>query len=139
MFDLGLEDNGDSMGFSRKEWDFAFERLISLAGDVGADCKVLMTRNVEGSEVEVGPREGGKDTSCSGKLMVRRRPKNVDDVIETRIAVVGNGMWFTMEGAGHILTDHSRCWEIHSSWSTGQRRSRRWTRKGSSQSLQTQT
>jgi GTPase len=92
MFDLGLEDSGDSMGFSRKEWDFALERLISSAKDVGADCRVLMTRNVEGSEVEVGPREGGKDTSCSGKLMVRRRPKNVDNVIETRIAVVGNGL-----------------------------------------------
>lgn len=92
MFDLGLEDNGESMGFSKKEWDFALERLTRSAADVGADCKMLMTRNIEGSEVEVGPREGGKDTSCSGKVMVRRAPKNVDDVIETRIAVVGNGM-----------------------------------------------
>jgi GTPase len=97
MFDLGLEDNGDSMGFARKDWDFALERVISCAEDVGADCRVLMTRNVEGSEIEVGPREGGKDTSCSGKLMVRRRPKNVDDVIETRIAVVGNGSWFSTQ------------------------------------------
>lgn len=91
MFDLGLEDNGESMGFASKEWDFALERLITSAGHVGADCRLLMTRNIEGSEVEVGPREEGKDTSCSGKLMVRRRPKTVDDVIETRIAVVGNG------------------------------------------------
>ncbi|QDS75856.1 hypothetical protein FKW77_001530 [Venturia effusa] len=90
MFDLGLEDNGESMGFGRKEWDFALQRLKTCTDEVGADCRVLMTRNIDGSEVEVGPRDSGKDTSCSGKLMVRRRPKNVDDVIETRIAVVGN-------------------------------------------------
>lgn len=93
MFDLGLEDNGESMGFGKKEWDFALERLKTCTDQLGADCRVLMTRNIEGSEVEVGPRENRKDTSYSGKLMVRRRPKNVNDVIETRIAVVGNGMW----------------------------------------------
>ncbi|TID13020.1 putative elongation factor tu gtp binding domain-containing protein [Venturia nashicola] len=90
MFDLGLEDNGESMGFGKKEWDFALQRLNTCTDEVEADCRVLMTRNIEGSEVEIGPRDGGKDISCSGKLMVRRRPKNVDDVIETRIAVVGN-------------------------------------------------
>jgi len=32
-----------------------------------------------------------KDKSCSGKVMIRRHPDSVDDVIETRISVVGNG------------------------------------------------
>ncbi|KAF2140530.1 uncharacterized protein K452DRAFT_273127 [Aplosporella prunicola CBS 121167] len=88
LFDLGLEDNGDSMGFSRENWDFALERLKKAAAVANADCRLLMTRNVDG-EVEVGPANS-KDTSVSGKLIVRRKPETVDDVIETRIAVVGN-------------------------------------------------
>jgi GTPase len=94
LFDMGLEDNGDSMGFGKDEWERALKRMQSTANDLGADVKVLITRNVsvasKDDEIEVGPRDA-KDTACSGKLMVRKRPASVNDVIETRIAVVGNG------------------------------------------------
>ncbi len=90
IFDLGLEDNGDTMGFTRDNWEFALKRLEGVADKLKADCRVLMTRNVGTGEEEVGPRDA-KDTACSGKVMVRQRPQNVDDVIEMRIAVVGNG------------------------------------------------
>jgi hypothetical protein len=87
MFDLGLEDNGDSMNFDKSDWDFALARLHSVTESLGADYRVLMTKNVGGDdEVEVSPKE----KACTGKLMIRRRPNSVDDVIETRIAVVGN-------------------------------------------------
>lgn len=88
LFDLGLEDNGDSMNFSKEEWESALARLEQAAGSANADCRLLMTRNV-GGEVEVGPATP-KDTGACAKLMIRRKPETVDDVIETRIAVVGN-------------------------------------------------
>jgi GTPase len=88
LFDLGLEDNGDTMGFEKEGWEFALKRLDDAAREAGAECSVLMTRNV-GGVGDVGA--AGKDVSCSGKIMVRRKPQSVDDVIETRIAVVGNG------------------------------------------------
>lgn len=88
LFDLGLENNGDSMGFSKDNWDYALARLEKAAADVNADCSLLMTRNV-GGDVDVGPANP-KDTSLSGKLIIRHKPESVDDVIETRIAVVGN-------------------------------------------------
>ncbi|KAI4814787.1 P-loop containing nucleoside triphosphate hydrolase protein, partial [Aureobasidium sp. EXF-8845] len=87
LFDLGLEDNGDSMNFDKNDWDFALARLHSVTESIGADYRILMTKNVGGDdEVEVSPKE----KACSGKLMIRRRPNSVDNVIETRIAVVGN-------------------------------------------------
>lgn len=90
LFDLGLEDSGESMSFSKDNWKFALERLGKVCDGLKADYKILMTRNVSDDEVlEVGPRDA-KDTGCSGKLILRKRPENVDDVIETRIAVVGN-------------------------------------------------
>ncbi|KAF2727208.1 P-loop containing nucleoside triphosphate hydrolase protein [Polyplosphaeria fusca] len=88
LFDLGLEDNGDPMDFSKEEWEDALKRVRELCEELKADYKILMTRNV-GGDVEVGP-VNAKEKGASGKLILRRRPESVDDVIETRIAVVGN-------------------------------------------------
>jgi hypothetical protein len=84
-----MEDSGDSMGFTKSQWDFALERIRAVCEQIKADYKMLMTRNV-GGDVEVGPRDA-KDTGFSGKMILRQQPQSVDDVIETRIAVVGNG------------------------------------------------
>jgi len=93
LFDIGLEDNGDPMGFEQKDWDIAYTRVLACAKDEKADVRLLMTRNVATTAgervVEVDTTES-KDRSCSGKVMIRRIPQSVDDVIETRIAVVGN-------------------------------------------------
>lgn len=89
LFDLGQEDNGESMAFSKEQWDVALDRIRKAARMLKADCRMLMTRNVGGDE-EVGPLHE-KDKGLSGKMMIRKAPETVEDVIETRIAVVGNG------------------------------------------------
>ena len=90
LFDLGQEDNGDSMGFSKEQWDVALDRIRRAGAVLQAECRVLMTRNVGGDEEVESPSE--KDKSCTGKIMIRQAPETPEDVIETRIAVVGNGM-----------------------------------------------
>ena len=90
LFDLGLEDKGDVMGFSKEDWEFALARLQHTAQGINADCRILATWGVGGAE-EIQVERKGKDKGVYGKLMIRRRPDSVDDVIETRIAVVGNG------------------------------------------------
>lgn len=89
LFDVGLEDNGDSQLLTEQEWDAAIARLQGIVEKLKADWKVLMTKNVPNSPVDVG-NENNKARGCIGKLMIRRRPVDVDDQIETRIAVVGN-------------------------------------------------
>ncbi|KAF2710259.1 hypothetical protein K504DRAFT_377907 [Pleomassaria siparia CBS 279.74] len=90
LFDLGLEDNGESMEFTKEQWETALARLKETCEHLKADVKLLMTRNVgvEGDGIEMGSL--AKDKGASGKLILRKRPESVDDVIETRIAVVGN-------------------------------------------------
>ncbi|MCJ1445008.1 MAG: hypothetical protein MMC23_005512 [Stictis urceolatum] len=88
LFELGQENNGESMGFSKAQWDTAIDRLQEAARQLQADCRVLLTRNV-GGEFEIGSLND-KNTDASGKVMIRQRPETVEDVIETRIAVVGN-------------------------------------------------
>ena len=89
LFDLGQEDNGESMAFSKEQWDVALDRIRRAAKTLQAECRILMTRNVGGPE-EVGT-VNEKDKSATGKIMIRQEPETPEDVIETRIAVVGNG------------------------------------------------
>ncbi|KAF1827087.1 P-loop containing nucleoside triphosphate hydrolase protein [Dissoconium aciculare CBS 342.82] len=89
LFDVGLEDNGDSQALTEQEWEASVARLQVVFERLRADWKILITKNVQGSEVDVG-NDLKKERGCVGKLMIRRRPEHVDDTIETRIAVVGN-------------------------------------------------
>lgn len=88
LFDLGQEDNGESMAFSKEQWDFALDRIRRAAKMLQAECQILMTRNVGGLEEAETVNE--KEKSVTGKIMIRQEPETPEDVIETRIAVVGN-------------------------------------------------
>lgn len=92
LFDIGFEHNGDSMHLNKADWERAWGRLQTAAKQVNADCQLLLTRNVEG-DVDVGSiasDKSKKDKDCSGKILIRQNPASVENVIETRIAVVGN-------------------------------------------------
>ncbi|KAK4212004.1 P-loop containing nucleoside triphosphate hydrolase protein [Rhypophila decipiens] len=86
VFDLGFEHNGDSMKLTREEWATAYTRMVEAAKKLRADCQLLLTKNV-GGDLDGTPT---KDMECSGKVMIRQAPATVEEVIETRIAVVGN-------------------------------------------------
>lgn len=88
VFELGYENSGDSMKLTPEQWHAAHRRLVAAAKGAGADCELLLTRNV-GGDVEAAV--AARDACCSAKVLVRRVPSRPEDVIETRIAVVGNG------------------------------------------------
>ena len=88
LFDLGLEDNGDSMDFTKEQWNLALNRITKAADAVKAAVNVLLTFNV-GGENEAQTLNK-KDSSSHGKLLIRQAPATAEEVIETRIAVVGN-------------------------------------------------
>ncbi|KAI8966685.1 P-loop containing nucleoside triphosphate hydrolase protein [Daldinia sp. FL1419] len=89
VFDLGFENNGESMRLTRDEWPVALERLKETAKKAHADCDILLTKNV-GGDVEAESASQSKDTDCTGKILIRQTPSTIEKVIETRIAVVGN-------------------------------------------------
>lgn len=90
IFEAGQEYSGESMSLSREEWDFAFIRLSTAAAKLQADCQLLLTHNVGGVLEAESSNEKNLGTDCSGKILIRQHPTTVEDVIETRIAVVGN-------------------------------------------------
>lgn len=89
VFEIGFENNGDSMKLSLQQWELAYNRLVAATKQVKANCQLLLTKNV-GGEAEGQPPTNPKDKDCSGKVLIRQVPATVEDVIETRIAVVGN-------------------------------------------------
>lgn len=92
VFEVGFENNGDSMQLTPKEWDQAYKKLVEGAKRIRADCELLITKNVGGDkEAASTTAKPSKDKSCSGKILIRQVPSKTEDVIETRIAVVGNG------------------------------------------------
>ena len=88
LFELGQEDNGESMAFSKPDWDAALARITTAAKAIKADARVLLTHNVGGDEE--AETKNDKDKHCHGKLLIRQHPATPEEVIETRIAVVGN-------------------------------------------------
>jgi GTPase len=86
VFEVGFENNGDSMQLSKNEWEVAMKRLTEAAKKNRADCQVLLTKGVGGEK----EGRGKEEKECSGKILVRQHPASVEEVIETRIAVVGN-------------------------------------------------
>lgn len=94
LFDIGFEHNGDSMHLDKADWGRAWDRLQAAAKQVNADCQLLLSRNVggdaDGNATASDKGKKDKDKDCSSKILIRQNPAAVENVIETRIAVVGN-------------------------------------------------
>ncbi|KAL5362674.1 P-loop containing nucleoside triphosphate hydrolase protein [Aspergillus floccosus] len=88
IFDLGLEDGGESMGFDLPQWNAALQRLRDAAGSLPAHCRILMTYNVGGPEESRVKNDRVKD--AWGKILIRQPADRVEEMAEIRIAVVGN-------------------------------------------------
>jgi len=93
VFDIGFENNNQSMRLNKDEYDTALERLKAAADKKKAACNVLLTNYVHGdfeAESTTAAAKDGKDQYCSAKVLLRQHPTSIENVIETRIAVVGN-------------------------------------------------
>lgn len=88
LFDVGTELSLESCRFDKAEYEKAMERVRDVAREMEAGVTVLMTRGTgEESDVE----EQGQIEGVSAKVLVRRRPKSMEELLEIRVAVVGNG------------------------------------------------
>ncbi|RHZ52680.1 putative GTP binding protein (GTPBP1) [Aspergillus thermomutatus] len=88
IFDLGLEDGGDSMGFDLGQWNTALQRLREAAETLPAHCRILLTYNVGGPEESKTKNDRIK--GAWGKILIRQPADTVEEMAEIRIAVVGN-------------------------------------------------
>ncbi|KAJ5939092.1 hypothetical protein N7466_002226 [Penicillium verhagenii] len=88
IFDLGLEDGGDSMGFDLSQWETALQRLREAAETIPAHCRILLTYNVGGPQE--CPEKAERPKDVCGKVLIRQHAVNIEEMAEIRMAVVGN-------------------------------------------------
>lgn len=88
LFDLGLEDGGDSMGFDLDQWNTALQRLRDAADSLPAHCRVIITYNVGGPEES--PAKNDRIKGTWGKILIRQKADTIEELAEIRVAVVGN-------------------------------------------------
>lgn len=87
LFDIGAENNGESMALTLEEYGKALAYVLDVARDLKAGVRVLLSKNTS-TETDV---ESPSKDSCS-KVMIRRQPDSIDELLEIRVAVVGNGL-----------------------------------------------
>jgi hypothetical protein len=88
LFEVGIDNNkAESMDFSKEEWERAMEAVRVAAAGLGAAVTVLITSNL-GLEKEE-PTDGKGATAT---VLIRKKPESLEDLLEIRVAVVGNGM-----------------------------------------------
>lgn len=116
MFDIGVENNLESMKFTKEEYVKALKTVEGIAQELEAGVSVLMSKNT-GEETDV-PAEGNKDVSA--KVLIRPKPKSMEELLEIRVAVVGNGLCAVI-GDEYLLTGCSRCRKVYHAGRVDQR------------------
>lgn len=88
MFDVGTENNLESMKLTKAEYELALKSVREIAQQLNAGVTILMTKNT-GEETDVATPGS---TDASAKVLIRPKPNSIDELLEIRVAVVGNGM-----------------------------------------------
>lgn len=79
LFDVGLERNGDNMGLGKGDYEKALGRLKEVSKEMKCAITVLLETEGQGTD------------GFSAKVLVRRQPDVIEELLEIRVAVVGNG------------------------------------------------
>ncbi|KAG0199758.1 hypothetical protein BGX33_011466 [Mortierella sp. NVP41] len=110
LFEIGVEEDGAPMKLSDAEYQTALTTVKTAAAAVGAEVAIMHEKNAGLSTgAPILPESGGKGVTPiaepslapsvdaadqpiykSSYVMIRKTPKSVDELLELRVAVVGN-------------------------------------------------
>jgi len=94
IFELGLEDDGKRMNLDASEWHRARSNIITASKLANLECSVLLDHPEP--KAAIPPTDplleaSGKPAYDRGTFfLIRRKPEGAEDLIELRIAVIGN-------------------------------------------------
>ncbi|KAF9965898.1 hypothetical protein BGZ70_003852 [Mortierella alpina] len=109
LFEIGVEEDGTPMKMNDTEYQTALSTVRTAAAAVGAEVAVMFEKSAADSTAPPIPDNQDKDASLiptepsatpaadadqalfkSSYVMVRKTPKSVEELLELRVAVVGN-------------------------------------------------
>ncbi|KAG2195215.1 hypothetical protein INT46_010782 [Mucor plumbeus] len=86
LFEIGLEEDGSSMNLSQDEYTKCIETIRIVTDKLQADFANIDELNT----LDPTAKPSNSTTSDTYHLMIRKRPQSVQDLLEIRVAVVGN-------------------------------------------------
>ncbi|KAI9269249.1 P-loop containing nucleoside triphosphate hydrolase protein [Phascolomyces articulosus] len=81
LFEVGLEDDGEKMMLTDEEYKKALSTIGTVVAKLDSDYSIVEERGKDPAQKQEG---------TVANLMIRKRLKSVEDLLEIRIAVVGN-------------------------------------------------
>ncbi|KAG0052893.1 hypothetical protein BGZ83_001978 [Gryganskiella cystojenkinii] len=109
LFEIGVEEDGAPMNLTEAEYQTALSTVRTAAAAVGAEVAIMFEKNVGLADKTATPAPASADaatappvvasTSSStvegetfktAYVMIRKTPKSVEELLELRVAVVGN-------------------------------------------------
>ncbi|GAA5797605.1 hypothetical protein HPULCUR_002995 [Helicostylum pulchrum] len=87
LFEIGVEEDGSEMNLSQQDYVKCIETISTVTNTLEADFADIDELNQIDSTTTTTARN--KDNIVA-HLMIRKRPKSVQDLLEIRVAVVGN-------------------------------------------------
>ncbi|KAF9897146.1 hypothetical protein BX616_006105, partial [Lobosporangium transversale] len=94
LFEIGIEEDGAPMNLTETEYQTAFSTVRTAASAIGAEVAIMFEKNSGPSLPESTSGATGDSTDQStGKtsyVMIRKVPKSAEELLELRVAVVGN-------------------------------------------------
>ncbi|KAI9231348.1 MAG: hypothetical protein BYD32DRAFT_467250, partial [Podila humilis] len=93
LFEIGIEEDGAPMNLTDAEYQTALATVRSAAATVGAEVAIMYEKNstptnASGEATVEGPAP--EDVFKTAYVMIRNKPKSVEELLELRVAVVGN-------------------------------------------------
>ncbi|KAI8143821.1 hypothetical protein BJV82DRAFT_609552 [Fennellomyces sp. T-0311] len=81
LFEIGVEDDGEKMMLTEDEYKKSLATIEQIVSALDADYAIVEERGKDSATRQQG---------VLANLMIRKRLKTVEDLLEIRIAVVGN-------------------------------------------------
>ncbi|KAK4519019.1 Cut9-interacting protein scn1 [Mucor velutinosus] len=86
LFEIGLEEDGSSMNLTQDEYNKCIETIRTVTDKLQADFANIDELNT----LDPTAKPANSTASDVYHLMIRKRPQSVQDLLEIRVAVVGN-------------------------------------------------
>ncbi|GAA5807374.1 hypothetical protein MFLAVUS_000734 [Mucor flavus] len=87
LFEIGIEEDGSEMNLSHQDYVKCIETISTVTNTLEADFADIDELNQIDSTTTATTRN---KNNVVAHLMIRKRPKSVQDLLEIRVAVVGN-------------------------------------------------
>ncbi|KAL1925310.1 uncharacterized protein VTP21DRAFT_193 [Calcarisporiella thermophila] len=92
LYEIGIENSGASLNLTPQQLELCIGTVREAAKRIDAEISVLCEKLILTASINNGEEKNaqGKSEAKTAHILVRKRPKSMEELLEVRVAVVGN-------------------------------------------------